>query len=90
MTDSDDVVKYKYDKQGNLESYDDGFYVTNYNNSYDRNNCLKKRVYLNDKTKITFKYKKIRVRKKYARQIKQQQWALQNNEVQFILPIYSD
>ena len=83
-TSTGSVVTYKYDRKGNVERINDGSrIIAKYKNNYNKNKLIKQ-----DKTK--FKYKKIKVEKKYVHQIKEQQWALQNPEdVQFVFPLYN-
>lgn len=89
-TSGNSIYNYAYDKRGNLKSVKNTYSSTEYTNKYNKNKCLIKRTTSTGNTKkvCTFKYKKIKVDKKYVKQIKEQQWALLNNDVQFIFPPY--
>ena len=80
------ISHYQYDGCGNLIY--DGTHV--YQNSYNKNKYLTKRYFTvsEDDYEITYKYKKIKVDKKYLKSIKKQQWSLLNEESQIYFPIY--
>ncbi|MCR5544043.1 MAG: hypothetical protein K6F55_07815 [Eubacterium sp.] len=80
------TTSYSYDKYGNLAR--DG--SKTYQNSYNKKKCLVKKGYVfnGQYYELTYKYKKIKVDKKYVKKIKKQQWALLNDDVQFLFPQY--
>ena len=74
-----DSIKEKYDKYNNVCSYD-------IRNIYDKHKLLKKRqgIKSNSGLSMNFRYKKIKVEKKYLNQVKKQQWALLNEGYNFV------
>lgn len=85
-TTSSSITHYQYDKYGNLLT--DGYKA--YQNSYNKNKCLVKKGYSQNGqyNEVTYKYKKIKVDKKYVKKIKNQQWSLLNEDVQLLFPKY--
>ena len=81
---------FTYDKNGNLKSVKTSYNLLKYDNKYDKQKNLIKRVtgISGNKQTCTFKYKKIKVDEKYAKQIKEQQYALLNSDAQLVFPVY--
>ena len=80
----------EHHKNGNLKSVKTSYNLLKYDNKYDKQKNLIKRVtgISGNKQTCTFKYKKIKVDKKYAKQIKEQQYALLNSDAQLVFPVY--
>lgn len=78
------TTKYSYDKKGNLAGMDatyssKGLLTKRYKSTYKDSSPT------GSETTITYKYKAIKVNSKLASQIKEQQWALLNDNINFAL-----
>lgn len=92
---SGDSYKYAYDAKGNLKAStyrsSSGYEsVYRYKNSYSGGRVARQVAGYGSymPNTHTFKYKQVSVPRKYASQVKKQQWALVNPDVSFVFPTY--
>lgn len=80
------TANYKYDKKGNLKSvsYSDG-YKQEMNLSYNKNKTLKS-ISGGESVTSYYSWKKMKVSKKLAAQVKAQQWSLINQDLNLVIP----
>lgn len=89
LDDTKTTASYKYDKKGNLTKiiYSDGYTEVN-KITYDKNGNI---ASVAGEYSVTayYTWKKMKVSKKLAEQIKAQQWSLTNMDMNFAIPTNS-
>ena len=75
-----DTIRYSYDKHGNVKSMTRWGTTTTYHNYYKKSRLVKRVVNNGSNTySITYKYKKVKVKKALAKKIKKQQKTIIND-----------